>query len=239
MVRSKKTERKHDQSEDFEFTDTVRGRSILRAIKKYLDEQPGGTGRSGKIKDYVVNDKGIISEKGFKNYLRQFLQEGKVEKIEGVEAKRLSGYRWPLYCMPDWVKKEQYKKEEIDDLKKSRCRYIDVLKQLIPSGVSMVQDRLLVEGVWDEYSKLTDLNARLRIRQEFTGDRASPEFQKLAKVTIPKMIDDLFAIFKNKKFSKKRRNKMLDDLLDLILDAPRPKPIYQSEFENRLLPNIR
>ena len=232
MVRSKKTG-KPDQLEGSEFTDTVRGRSILRAIKKHLDEQPNGMGRRGAIQNYVVVDKDIISDKGFKNRFSQFLKEGRVKKIERGEAKRLTGHSWPLYCMPDWSKKEQYKKEEIDGLKKSRCEYINFLKH----NRLNLDDRMFVGAVWDEYSKLSDLNARLRIRQEFTGDRASPEFEKLAKETVPKMINDLFTIFK--KFSKKRRNKMLDDLLDLVLDAPRPKPIWQSMYENKLLPNIR
>ena len=77
MVRSEKTE-KPDQPEGLEFTDNSRGRSILRAIKKHLDEQPTGVSRRGAIQTYVVVDKGIISDKGFKNYLNQFLKE--VEK---------------------------------------------------------------------------------------------------------------------------------------------------------------
>ena len=85
MVRSKKTG-KPDQLEGSEFTDTVRGRSILRAIKKYLGEQPKGMGRYGKILNYVVADKGIISDKGFKNHFSQFVQEGKVEPLKVIRT---------------------------------------------------------------------------------------------------------------------------------------------------------
>jgi hypothetical protein len=252
MVRSEKTE-KPDQPEGLEFTDNSRGRSILRAIKKHLDEQPAGVSRRGAIQTYVVVDKGIISDKGFKNYFSQFLKEGKVEKIEGGEAKRLTGQRWPLYCLPDWAKKEQIKKVDIEDLKKSRRRWIADVKTML----NKVDDFSLVVAIWNEYSKLSDLNARLRIRQEFTGDRASPELESLARETVPKMIDDFFTIFKKVK-SKKRKNKMLDGLLDLMADEPLPAPIGIKEIakdqefspsgvrvfvgdttKNRLLPNMR
>ena len=226
---------------------------LLRAIKKHIDEQPNGVSRYTRIQNYVVGDMGLISDKGFKNYLRQFLNEGKVEKIEGVEAKRLTGHRWPLHCMPDWAKKEQIKKVDIEDLKKSRRRWIADVKTML----NKVDDFSLVVAIWNEYSKLSDLNARLRIRQEFTGDRASPELESLARETVPKMIDDFFTIFKKIK-PKKRKNKMLDDLLDLMADEPLPAPIRikgiakDQEFSadgvrvfvagttrNRLLPNLR
>ena len=225
---------------------------LLRAIKKHIGEQPDGVSRYTRIQNYVVGDMGLISDKGFKNYLSQFLKEGKVEKIEGGEAKRLTGQRWPLYCLPDWAKKEQIKKVDIEDLKKSRRRWIADVKTML----NKVDDFSLVVAIWNEYSKLSDLNARLRIRQEFTGDRASPELERLARETVPKMITDLFAIFK--KFPKKRRNKMLDGLLDLMADEPLPAPIgikaiaRDQEFSadgmrvfmggttrNRLLPNLR
>ena len=226
---------------------------LLRAIKKHMDEQPDGISRYTRIQNYVVGDMGLISDKGFKNYLRQFVKEGKVEKIEGMEAKRLTGHRWPLYCMPDWSKKEQIKKVDIEDLKKSRRTWIADVKTMM----NKMDDSEFIYSIWNEYSKLSDLNARLRIRQEFTGDRASPELESLARETVPKMIDDFFTIFKKVK-SKKRKNKMLDGLLDLMADEPLPAPIgikgiaKDQEFSadglrvfmagttrNRLLPDMR
>jgi hypothetical protein len=222
-------------------------RKILCRIKKYLEEQEGGYGSYSKILNCIVNENRMISEKLFKVYLRQLRENGKLVWKDREEGERITGKRQPLYCMPDWAEKEEITKADIDELRKDSSEFVREIK----TKMDEMSDNDLTVTMYNWYSKLFVLNARLRIRQEFTGDRASPEYDKLVKETVPKMINELFTIFK--KFPRKRKNKLVGDLLSLMEDQledmeeveeletfPDGRMLYSfTKVENKLLQNIR